>query len=50
MPVNTLMKINWAIIDLKLIIESEKGLFVLPYLQECFCEVNIKNEFKRIKN
>ena len=50
MPVNTLMKINWAIIGLKLIIESEKGLFVLPYLQECFWELNIKNEPQSVKN
>ena len=50
MPVNTLMKINWAIIGLKLIIESEKGLFVLLYLQECFWELNIKNEPQSVKN
>ena len=50
MPVDTLIKINWAIISLKLIIESEKGLFVLPYLQECFWEVNIKNESQIVKH
>ena len=50
MSVDTLIKINWSIIGLKFIIESENGLFVLAYLQACFWEVNIKNEFQSVKN
>ena len=43
MSVDKLMKINWAVVCFKLIIESENGLFVLAYLQECFWEINIKS-------
>ena len=45
LPVDDLIKINWAIVSFRLIIESEKGLFVLAYLKECYWEVQrIKDE------
>ena len=38
LPVDALMKISWAVVSFKLIIEGKKGLLVLNDLKECFYE------------
>ena len=43
MPVNKLLKINWAVVEYSLISENKNSLFVFSYLNECFWEVNAAN-------
>ena len=38
MPIDVFMKISWAVISVDLTVESEKGLYVLNDLKECFYE------------
>ena len=45
LPVDDLIKISWAVVSFRFIIESEKGLFILAYLKECYWEMQrIKDE------
>ena len=37
---NKLLKINWAVVQYKLISENENSLFLFSDLKECFWEVN----------
>ena len=49
LPVDNLIRISWAVVSFRLIIESEKGLFLLNNLKECFHETSINNGFEIIK-
>ena len=50
LPVDDLIKISWAVVSFRLIIESEKGLFVLNNLKECFHELSINDDFEIIES
>ena len=50
LPIDVLMKISWAVVSFRLIIESEKGLFVLSNLKECFYETSINDDFEIIES
>ena len=50
LPVDDLLKISWAVVSFRLIIESEKGLFVLNNLKECFHETSINDDFEIIES
>ena len=49
LPVDDLIEISWAVVSFRLIIESEKGLFVLNNLKECFYETIINDDFEIIE-
>ena len=50
LPIDDLMEISWAVVSFRLIIEGDKGLFVLNNLKECFHETSINNDFEIIKS
>ena len=50
MPVNVLMKISWAVVSFRLIVENENGLIVLNDLEECYYEASINDDFEIIES
>ena len=50
LSVDDLIKISWAVVSFRLIVEGKKGLLVLNDLKECFYEASINDDFEIIES